>query len=592
MHVDAFFEYCLSKPHAYYMEIPTQHEPFSEEGRDGVLMEDDLALRALLPEWRPKRGRRKAEDRDREGQTPTSSAKRPQLDTSISDFDQFDGPHSALFPHSATPWTANPNVTGIQDSWGPFSAITPGTISTAEPNTAHPHTAHSSGQHFRWRINAREVTPSTPYPQSAAPLGHDQAARAPLDEPQSAITPSSGSRFRARRRHGPAVSSAWSSGGNVATGKLRGRPPSNRSVRDGPYSTFPANPNTKEGPMIGLGTSTPASTPLVGKGESPRFGTQSPRQSPRSTLQHQPLQARPSRLQLQVPQHAGGPVRLATPSTLLVNGECGHSALVPSNRHQGRSSADLFDHVEVGEDMSEDLSWRSDEHLNEAIRVPPFDYATIARAFAASLKRGSLDAAGSLTTEDADRLAEKVIDQIRLNQDITQQISPGRMVAHYVTILGLNQTMGLDAWPPSSEKHVSVKRVGAGRYADGWAQGSYNNSGPQPQIRDDGIDHHDVKDLFEVTWDVMYGNLVGTFQFKETGSEDHAFTSRHVIGEGPAYADGLSRDRRHSHGTDGSTDMDGGKVDWKRKCFDLQKKLKEKEADLQGLRRRVFEAVF
>ena len=592
MHVDAFFEYSLGKPHAYYIELPAQHEPFSEEGRDGVLMEEDLALRALLPEWRPKRGRRKADEKDHESQTPVATAKRPQLDTTMNGFDDFDGSHSALFPQSATPWTAHPNSTGIHDSWTHFSAMTPSTVTTAETNTPHPNTAHPSGQHFRWRINAREVTPSTPYPQSAVPLGHDRAARSPFDEPQSAITSFSGTKARARRRHGPAVSSAWSSGGNVPTGKLRGRPPSNRTIRDGPYLTFPANPNAKEGPTINLGTSTPTSTPIAGKGESPSFVDNSPRQSPRTALQHQPLQARPSRLQLQVPQHAGGPVRLATPPTLLVNGEYGHPSSVSSTRHEGRSSADLFDHVGVGEGMSEEMSWRSDDHLHEAIRVPPFDYQTLAKAFAASLRRGSFDAGGPLTSEDADRLAEKVIDQLRLNQDITQQTSPGRMLEHYITILGLNQTMGLSAWPRSNEKNVSITRVKSARYADGWAQGPYNDGGPQPQSTGDGANHDDFKDLYEVRWNVVYGDLVGNFQFREAGPEENSFSLRHTLGEGPAFADAPPRDRRHSQGTDGSTDRDSSSIDWKRKCFELRKKLKEKEDDLQGLRRRVFEAVF
>lgn len=592
MHVDAFFEYCLGKPHAYYIELPGQHEPFSEEGRDGVLMEEDLALRALLPEWRPKRGRRKAEERDHEGQTPIATAKRPQLDTSMNELDDFDGHHSALYPQSATPWSAHPNTTGVHDSWAPFSAMTPGTVTTAETNTPHPNTAHTSGHHFRWRINTREVTPSTPYPQSAVPLGHDRMARTPFDEPQSAITPSSVSKARTRRRHGPAVSSAWSSGGNVAGGKLRGRPPSNRTIRAGPYSTFPANPGSKEGATMNLGNGTPTSTPIAGKGELPRSENQSPRQSPRAILQHQPLQTRPSRLQLQVPQHAGGPVRLATPPTLLVNGEYGPSTSVSSNRHEPRSSADLFDQIEVGEGMSEEMNWRSDEHANQAIRFPHFDYQTIAKAFAASLRRGTFDGRRSLTTEDADRLAEKVIDQLQSNQDATPQTSPDRMVEHYITILGLNQTMGLNAWPPSSEKYVSVKRVRSARYADGWQQAQYNDSGPQPPSTGEGLNHHGVKDLYEVRWNVQYGNLVGSFQFNEAGPEENSFAPRQTLGENPAYTDGVPRDRRHSQGTDGSTDKDGSIVDWKRKCLELQKKLKEKEDDLQGLRRRVFEAVF
>ena len=64
MHVDAFFEYLLHKSHIYWTQVPSIHDPPSEFGRDGVAPEEDLALRALLPETRPKRGRRKADDKD------------------------------------------------------------------------------------------------------------------------------------------------------------------------------------------------------------------------------------------------------------------------------------------------------------------------------------------------------------------------------------------------------------------------------------------------------------------------------------------------------------------------------------------------
>ena len=64
MHIDAFFEYLSNKSHVYWTQIPSINEPPSGLGRDGVSPEEDLALRALLPETRPKRGRRKVEDRD------------------------------------------------------------------------------------------------------------------------------------------------------------------------------------------------------------------------------------------------------------------------------------------------------------------------------------------------------------------------------------------------------------------------------------------------------------------------------------------------------------------------------------------------
>lgn len=62
---------------------------------------------------------------------------------------------------------------------------------------------------------------------------------------------------------------------------------------------------------------------------------------------------KPSKLSLQVPQHAGGPVRLATPPPkVLVNGEDGRSEDPNSYaRHERRSSADFFASVE--DDTSE-----------------------------------------------------------------------------------------------------------------------------------------------------------------------------------------------------------------------------------------------
>ncbi|KAI9871082.1 MAG: hypothetical protein M1830_003330, partial [Pleopsidium flavum] len=594
MHVDAFFEYCLSKPHPYYEQVPHQHESFSEEGRDGVLMEEDLALRALLPEWRPKRGRRKAEERDNDCQTTASAAKRPHLETPISmtDFDDFEGHHSTLFPQSAVPWSAHPNDPSPHDQWAPFSAIAPSTLSNVHANTPHPTTAYPGGQHFRWRLNARETTPSTPYPQSAVTPRNIHSLGAPFDEPQSAITPSSsGSRARPRRRHGPAVSSAWSTGGNAATGKLRGRPPSNRSVRDGPFSTFPANPNTKERPTINLGGSAPASTPVAGKGESPRFEHHSPRQSPRSVHQHLPIQARPSRLQLQVPQHSGGPVRLATPPTVVVNGGYSSPAAFALNRPERQSSPDFFEHVGDDEDLSENASWQPEGQLHEANIEPGLNLKDIAKAFSASLKNAEVDGGDPLTTDDAKRLAEKVIDQLRHKQGVTQQPSPDKIIEHYALILGLNKTTGLGVWPPSTEKQVSLKRAKSDRNEHGWAQGAYEESEPGSQSADEERQHHDRKEVYEIRWKVIYGDLVGSFHFKDLRPDEPSWAPRPVV-EGPIYTDGPLHDRRRSHGTDDVPDVNSSNIDWKKRYLDLQRKLKEKEEDLQGLRRRVLEAVF
>ncbi|KAJ8099428.1 ARS binding protein 2-domain-containing protein [Lipomyces tetrasporus] len=56
MHIDTFFEFCMGHTHAYFTQIPDPSEP-APVGRDGVPTEEDLALRALLPELRQRRPR-------------------------------------------------------------------------------------------------------------------------------------------------------------------------------------------------------------------------------------------------------------------------------------------------------------------------------------------------------------------------------------------------------------------------------------------------------------------------------------------------------------------------------------------------------
>ncbi|EDU46631.1 conserved hypothetical protein [Pyrenophora tritici-repentis Pt-1C-BFP] len=330
MHIDAFFEYLMGKQHPYCLQIPPPHDPFPPQGRDGVILEEDLAIRALDPKFKPKRGRRKADDGedDIDFDEGTPARKRPQLDTSI----PFG---NVLQPQSAYPTSAHPNnMHGgflTQDPWTSVSAVTPSsalTAASAPSRLGHsnltPYSASPmSGQQIRWRLNTEN--PQTPHPLSAVT---PQSAYPFFDEPQSAVTPSS-SRSRSRRRHGPAVSSAWSTNNSSSTGKLRGRPPSNRSIRDGPYVTFPANPKTKEEPPIDRNPGN--LTPIVERAHSdppaPENSFRFP-PTPASAISPSKMEGplpggmpQKQRLSLQVPPNVGNPVvRLVTP-TVLVNGE-------------------------------------------------------------------------------------------------------------------------------------------------------------------------------------------------------------------------------------------------------------------------------
>ncbi|KAF2092926.1 hypothetical protein NA57DRAFT_49390 [Rhizodiscina lignyota] len=321
MHVDAFFDFLRGSPKEYYTQIPPLHDPTPDGGRDGVPAEEDLAIRALDPSMRPKRGRRKADDiEDDADRAVTPEPKRPQLDGSI----EFASPHHFATPHSAYPDEFAPPP----DPWAAASAVTPASLHPMKgltPSSAHPNSL------FRWRVNGTMDTPITPHPLSAVTPASTHPDSAWPEEPQSAMTP----RTKSRRRHGPLVSSAWSSSASTQNGKLRGRPPSNRTVRDGPFSTFPANPKAKEATPVEMGktpisTTVPAFPPLSIPQNIPMPipGTESP--VPQSTTSTQPpTSAKRERLQLQVPQRVSGPVHLITPPTtsggapptVLVNGE-------------------------------------------------------------------------------------------------------------------------------------------------------------------------------------------------------------------------------------------------------------------------------
>jgi hypothetical protein len=159
MHIDAFFEYMLGKQHPYYLQIPPPHDPFPEEGRDGVPLEEDLAIRALDPKFKPKRGRRKADDVDDEidVDVDTPARKRPSLDTSI----PFG---NALQPQSAYPSSAHPDhhmgdFLTPHDPWTAASAITPASVLNAhsrlkQHDNLTPYSASpmSGGQQIHYQL--------------------------------------------------------------------------------------------------------------------------------------------------------------------------------------------------------------------------------------------------------------------------------------------------------------------------------------------------------------------------------------------------------------------------------------------------------
>ncbi|CAM1504170.1 Fc.00g017610.m01.CDS01 [Cosmosporella sp. VM-42] len=285
MHVKAFFEYLMDIPNDYWTKIPNDPNPIGQPIRDGVAVEDDMALRALLPHIRPKRGRKRPVD-DEAAESP---AQKTHLST---------GSIVEKFRRSVCEtWSAAPDGQG---SWA-----------------TDPSNTNNGG----WPTNEAMQTPLTRWPQSAITPTTRGSFWDDALEPRSAITPSKPK--LANQRRGPKnVSSAWRPGVLDGGGKARGRPPMVRTPVDGSAPGFPTGTPTVgpgEAPtqVFPRGTDTNYA-PLGARSDPPPFQQTFPAPSSGAEV---PRPARPS-ISLQVPERPPTTVRLATPPPIVVvNGE-------------------------------------------------------------------------------------------------------------------------------------------------------------------------------------------------------------------------------------------------------------------------------
>ncbi|OAA67853.1 ars-binding protein [Niveomyces insectorum RCEF 264] len=254
MHVDAFFDYLMDRPHPYWTQIPPDPSPIGDGLRDGVAAKDDMALRALMPEIKPRRGRRRPDDEaEQDLLSSQSPSQRPRLDESIVDDLSTTAPMTAGTTSAVSGWSAHPdgNNTFVfppppqpnrtthtlpqsHDQQQQQQHLTPPDFS-AGGNRGGPLRTPPAG--MSWTGGGADAmnTPLSAYPRSALTpsTGHNFWA----EEPKSALTPPTSAAAnlarRAGRRHGAkVVSSAWRSGGTsaggIGSGKTRGRPPINR----------------------------------------------------------------------------------------------------------------------------------------------------------------------------------------------------------------------------------------------------------------------------------------------------------------------------------------------------------------------------
>lgn len=615
MHVDAFFEFLMGKNHPYFVQIPPAHVSSPDFARDGVPLEEDMALKALNPSLRPKRGRRKNEEGDERASSDTSPrAKRSQLnatstlDDSGSSNPQYGHPRSAL-PHSAHPGLSSRSE-GEEEPWNkatmPRSAIEP-------PNALllpGPNVAGQMGHHLSWRLQGSGNEPNTPYPLSAVTPRTKYALDEAFDEPQSALTPPRG---RTRRRHGPAVSSAWHNTGGGSGGKLRGRPPTNRSIQEGPYVTFPANPSVKGKEPLESSTlygNPMYALPPIQEREDRHFRFP-PEPSSRKTSvgyaeeeeeerqaigQQQAIQTRPERLQLQVPQRSGGPVRLVTP-TLLVNDQRENLANVPSitpldsqsassaGRGEGRSGS-----TRRGPSRERSVS-STTRRQPEATLLPtssspmPSD-ADVKRALTADLLRADITGRKRLSGPEAKLLAEAILRQLRFSQGPVNANAEIRRVI-CTSWLGMTHLLATDQGPVGSGKTISVHQYRIDR--DGYEipiEEAHDENSDDNQ--DSGNDEDEavaeparrnIREIFDISWTLLLGGLSGQFQLKGLKLPT---SSRDAFGFAGDLAD---------NSTITAESLATGQDEWRQKWAEMQEALKAKDQELQQLRDQVINAV-
>lgn len=470
MHIDAFFEYLIGKRHSYFTDVPSPDDPYPAAGRDGVPVEDDLAVRALEPAFRPKRGRRRNSETEQDEDGEAGRQRR---------LAGFGHPGSA-HPKSALPMTAHP--AGEHDPWAAASAMSGHTFAPWQRSHMTPHSAvtPSVPPQLRWPMpeGQSHPIPSSPHPMTAHPGGsavaHLEAAYA--DEPKSAITPSS----RKRRKHYPAVSSAWPTS-NASGAKPRGRPPASRNTQDGPFNTFPADPSNDRPHRISSPltvSKTPDDSMEVteaGAAGMPPPSTNRPLGGP----------GRPGRLSLQVPQHTGAPVRLATPPRVIVSGE---TRAVDS---ESRSVSYTPDSMQGPSARREGIP---SIHV-PAMEFPGFSFEALKRVLASDLLRAELTGrAQRLTGDEAKRLADAVLERLNVPRTDRSNVpdSTARLTA--ASWLGLGEQLHVPLGPAVGQtKKIRVTRFRTD--AEGYEE--------IVSTSDEGLGT--VREVVDISWSVVQG---------------------------------------------------------------------------------------
>lgn len=554
MHVDAFFDYCLGHPHPYYnSRVSNDHE---EDIADAVPKEEDLALRALFPEWKPKKGRKKAMDELR-------PSKKSRLDT------QNVGAHTGNSTYA--PWSAMPDDFEQHDDWGTNSVFS--TSGRAE-NVRHTDPSQACQ---RWDFSGP--------PQRSSPLRYPQSAVIPRfknqdvlfeREPRSAITPNSTNRLYYNRSFDQPAIRSWIPPREVGSDDSSNQQQLDTSNGGNPTVTLCPGMTMAYEPSLGQANCDPLCA-----GSNNHEVTGNAGREPNGSFVHPTATvSRPVKLQLQVPRGSPKPpIRLATPQ-LLINGEFRQ----PSTFIETQTLRDVAGQRIHNAQDSHDL--HSGASLRPNIQTPLQSSAfpnSIAHMFSHDIQRGRVSDGSALSEKNASAIAEAIIKQI-ISQ-CSPNCSSETLVVYCATYLGLGSQLGLGS---RREGPLYIKIL--------------PEEGPTPRFRDmdsiptpstalDKSAYSRSRTQCIINYDLL---ISPGFTMKTTIHVTVFLDLRtHTKSSDSLHVDRTTRNKLPTALEDSDEELllAGSGVDWKQRYLNLKRQIRKRDAALKLYKKNILEAV-
>lgn len=304
---------------------------------------------------------------------------------------------------------------------------------------------------------------------------------------------------------------------------------------------------------------------------------------PPLTKRHSDGPFRAGRLSLQVPAHTGGPVRLATPPRVLLNGETNES-------ERGLTQSPIGDADLVPNPPSSQQP-NNRRPLTFADKdMPGFAFGTLKRALSSDLLRAEIIGRNHrLSGDEARRLADTVLE--RFNVPTQDGPSPRDDIARLTAAswLGLGDHMNVPLGPATGHnKRLSVTRFRVD--PDGYEELAPPHLPPSS----------DIRDIFDLSWTVSMGGCNGNFSLtglrlsnvqQKVGEDTHDALLTQFSEAAKMLGVDQPRIDKAMRATALGARAGGEEIDWKSRCMALEFSSRVAKGELDRVKERMIERV-